>query len=185
MFLSVCWSEGACRFWRFCVLRERPARDSLATAGAQELVWKDQSKDSRRGNGKRGPTLMSVVDAPRGCQRRTADDGGRRTEGGGLAHGTHGTHGRIFYRRERRERWAAGRRTERPARPKPTGWKARATWHGLSSPCRGDRGSPVVACRVEPPAERTARPKPTGWKARATWGRGGGLTLFLKDLPVL
>ena len=27
------------------------------------------------------------------------------------------------------------------ARPKPTGWKARATWHGLSSPCRGDRGS--------------------------------------------
>ena len=23
------------------------------------------------------------------------------------------------------------------ARPKPTGWKARATWHGLSSPCRG------------------------------------------------
>ena len=30
------------------------------------------------------------------------------------------------------------------ARPKPTGWKARATWHGLSSPCRGDRGSPVA-----------------------------------------
>ena len=29
----------------------------------------------------------------------------------------------------------------RMARPKPTGWKARATWHGLSSPCRGDRGS--------------------------------------------
>ena len=27
------------------------------------------------------------------------------------------------------------------ARPKPTGWKARATWHGLSSPCRGDHGS--------------------------------------------
>ena len=25
------------------------------------------------------------------------------------------------------------------ARPKPTGWKARATWHGLSSPCRGGR----------------------------------------------
>ena len=41
-----------------------------------------------------------------------------------------------------------GRMTEdggRRARPKPTGWKARATWHGLSSPCRGDRGSPVVA----------------------------------------
>ena len=32
-------------------------------------------------------------------------------------------------------------RAERTARPKPTGWKARATWHGLSSPCRGDRGS--------------------------------------------
>ena len=45
-----------------------------------------------------------------------ADDGGRRAEGG-------------------------GRRAERTARPKPTGWKARATWHGLSSPCRGDRGS--------------------------------------------
>ena len=34
-----------------------------------------------------------------------------------------------------------GQRAERTARPKPTGWKARATWHGLSSPCRGDRGS--------------------------------------------
>ena len=29
----------------------------------------------------------------------------------------------------------------RRGRPKPTGWKARATWPGLSSPCRGDRGS--------------------------------------------
>ena len=39
--------------------------------------------------------------------------------------------------------------------PKPTGRKARATWPGLSRPCRGDGGSPVVACRVEPRAEHT------------------------------
>ena len=43
------------------------------------------------------------------------EDGGRRADGGGLAHGTHGTHGRIFDRRERKKRRAAdggGRRTE-------------------------------------------------------------------------
>ena len=59
--------------------------------------------------------------------RRTADGGGRRAEDG------------------RRRAEGGGRTAERTARPKPTGWKARATWHGLSSPCRGDSGSPVVA----------------------------------------
>jgi hypothetical protein len=31
-------------------------------------------------------------------------------------------------------------------RPKPTGWKARATWHGLSSPCRA---AGKVRCALE------------------------------------
>ena len=143
-------------------------------------------------------------------------------EGG--AYGPSQTHGlespcHVAWDGRRRVGW---RRTERTARPKPTGWKARATWHGTDGGRRRAEGGAYgpsqthgleslchVAWAFQPMsgrpriapvayscardlaadgwrrAERTARPQPTGWKARATWGRGGGLTLFLKDLPVL
>ena len=60
-------------------------------------------------------TELTEIGRKEAQKAQESEDGRRMTEGGG-----------------------------RRARPKPTGWKARATWHGLSSPCRGDRGSSVA-----------------------------------------
>ena len=62
--------------------------------------------------------------------------------------------------------------------PKPSGRNARATWPGLSSPGRGDGGSPVVACRVEPRAEHTEEFLQEGTERGP---RGDGRTLALGE----
>ena len=72
-------------------------------------------------------TELTEIGRKEAQKAQESEDGRRMTEDGGRRTGRRTTEG-------------GGRR----ARPKPTGWKARATWHGLSSPCRGDRGSPVA-----------------------------------------
>ena len=61
------------------------------------------------------------------------------------------------------------------ARPKPTGWKARATWHGLSSPCRGGgrrvgRKEAQKAQKSECLTEATELGHGGGANGRPRWG---------------
>ena len=72
---------------------------------------------------------------------------GRRTEGGGLAHGTHGTHGRIFDRRERRGRTAegGGRRIGREEAQKAQNRTESQVSSGLgSSPVKRDQAAQAL-----------------------------------------